>query len=198
MYVCVRGGPIRPLHRDPQWSIVLPLSLVIPSAIPHFGYSSGFYAWGRRDSHLVPWNIDPGDEILSKLESHIYTGYVWLFHLLSDTCHKWDCCLVPVEELVARKPKCQRWMLTTEIWKQSKITLNIHLIILLSALKRKRKCQKGPQEPLLDYWNYNFRKLQLCTFCSHVIHKLNLISLTGIFSRSLWQIWSLTDISFPD
>jgi hypothetical protein len=25
MYVCVRGGPIRPLHRDPQWSIVLPL-----------------------------------------------------------------------------------------------------------------------------------------------------------------------------
>jgi hypothetical protein len=21
MYVCIRGGPIRPLHRDPQWSI---------------------------------------------------------------------------------------------------------------------------------------------------------------------------------
>jgi hypothetical protein len=25
MYVCVRGGPNQPLHRDPQWSIVLPL-----------------------------------------------------------------------------------------------------------------------------------------------------------------------------
>jgi hypothetical protein len=24
MMICVRGGPIRPLHRDPQWSIVLP------------------------------------------------------------------------------------------------------------------------------------------------------------------------------
>jgi hypothetical protein len=23
MYVCVRGGPNQPLHRDPQWSIVL-------------------------------------------------------------------------------------------------------------------------------------------------------------------------------
>jgi hypothetical protein len=21
MYVCIRGGPLRPLHRDPQWSI---------------------------------------------------------------------------------------------------------------------------------------------------------------------------------
>jgi hypothetical protein len=25
MYVCVRGGPNQPLHRDPQWSIVLRL-----------------------------------------------------------------------------------------------------------------------------------------------------------------------------
>jgi hypothetical protein len=23
MYVCIRGGSFRPLHRDPQWSIVL-------------------------------------------------------------------------------------------------------------------------------------------------------------------------------
>jgi hypothetical protein len=23
MYICVRGGPNQPLHRDPQWSIVL-------------------------------------------------------------------------------------------------------------------------------------------------------------------------------
>jgi hypothetical protein len=22
-YICIRGGPLRPLHRDPQWSIVL-------------------------------------------------------------------------------------------------------------------------------------------------------------------------------
>jgi hypothetical protein len=54
MYVCIRGGTIRPLHRDPQWSIVPPLSLIIPSAIPHFGCSAGFYTWGRRNSHLVP------------------------------------------------------------------------------------------------------------------------------------------------
>jgi hypothetical protein len=27
MYVCVRGGPNQPLHRDPQWSIVLPLQM---------------------------------------------------------------------------------------------------------------------------------------------------------------------------
>jgi hypothetical protein len=25
MYVCVGGGPNQPLHRDPQWSIVLSL-----------------------------------------------------------------------------------------------------------------------------------------------------------------------------
>jgi hypothetical protein len=54
MYVCIRGGTIRPLHRDLQWSIVLPPSLVIPSAIPHFGCSAGFYPWGRRYSHSVP------------------------------------------------------------------------------------------------------------------------------------------------
>jgi hypothetical protein len=54
MYVCVRGGPNQPLHRDPQWSIVLPLSLVIPLVVPHYEYSAGFYTWGRRNSHLVP------------------------------------------------------------------------------------------------------------------------------------------------
>jgi hypothetical protein len=70
--------------------------LVIPSAIPHFGYSVGFYTWERRNSHLVPWNIYPGDGILNKLEPHIHKGYVWLFRFLSDTCHKWDSCLVPV------------------------------------------------------------------------------------------------------
>jgi hypothetical protein len=26
-YVCVRGGPNQPLHRDPQWSIVLTVIL---------------------------------------------------------------------------------------------------------------------------------------------------------------------------
>jgi hypothetical protein len=30
MYVCVRGGPNQPLHRDPQWSIVLPLLWLSP------------------------------------------------------------------------------------------------------------------------------------------------------------------------
>jgi hypothetical protein len=96
MYVCIRGGPLRPLHCDPQWSIVLSLSLVIPSAIPHFERNAGFCTWGRRNSHLVPWNIDPGGEILNKLGPYIHTGYVWLFHFLSDTYHSWDCYLVPV------------------------------------------------------------------------------------------------------
>jgi hypothetical protein len=54
MYVCVRGGPNQPLHRDPQWSIVLPPSLVIPLVVPHYEYSAGPYTWGRRNSHLVP------------------------------------------------------------------------------------------------------------------------------------------------
>jgi hypothetical protein len=75
MYVCIRGGPYRPLHRDPHWSIVLPLSLIIPSAIPHFGCSAGFYTWERQNSHLVPRDVDPGGEILDKLGSHIHTGY---------------------------------------------------------------------------------------------------------------------------
>jgi hypothetical protein len=93
MYVCMyKGGPYRPLHRDPQCSILLPLSLIIPSAIPHFGCRAGFYTWGRRSSHLVPWDVDPGGEILDKLGPHIHTGCVWLFHFLPDTCHKWDKC----------------------------------------------------------------------------------------------------------
>jgi hypothetical protein len=96
MYVCIRGGPYRPLHCDPQWSIVLPLSLIIPSAIPHFRCSAGFYTWGCRSSHLVPWDVDPGGEILDKLGPHIHTGYVWLFCFLPDTCHKLDCYLLPV------------------------------------------------------------------------------------------------------
>jgi hypothetical protein len=54
MYVCVRGGLNQPLHRDLQWSIVLPPSLVIPLVVPHYEYSAGFYTRGRRNSHLVP------------------------------------------------------------------------------------------------------------------------------------------------
>jgi hypothetical protein len=96
MYVCVRGGTNQPLHRDVQWSIVLPPSLVIPLVVPHYEYSAGFYTRGRRNSHLVPWNIGPGDGISSELEPRIHTGYVWPLRFLSDTCHKWDCCLVPV------------------------------------------------------------------------------------------------------
>jgi hypothetical protein len=29
LYVCVRGGPNQPLHRDPQWSIVLSIILFL-------------------------------------------------------------------------------------------------------------------------------------------------------------------------
>jgi hypothetical protein len=54
MYVCVRGGPNQPLHRDLQRSIVLPPSLVITLVVLHYEYSAGFYTWGHRNSHLVP------------------------------------------------------------------------------------------------------------------------------------------------
>jgi hypothetical protein len=96
MYICVRSGPNQPLHRDLQWSIVLPPSLVTSLVLPHYEYSAKFYTWGRQNSHLVPWNISPGDRISNELEPHIHTGYVWWFRFLSDTCHKWDFCLVPV------------------------------------------------------------------------------------------------------
>jgi hypothetical protein len=46
MYVCTRGGPeIRPLHRDHQWFIVLPL-LINPLLILHFEWSVGLYLRG--------------------------------------------------------------------------------------------------------------------------------------------------------
>jgi hypothetical protein len=70
--------------------------MVIPLIVPQYECSAGFYTLGRRNSHLVPQNIGPGDGISSELEPHIHTGYVWPFLFLSDTCHKWDCCLVPV------------------------------------------------------------------------------------------------------
>jgi hypothetical protein len=54
MYVCIRGGPeIRPLHRDLQWSIVLPL-LINPILILPFEWSVGLYLWEHHNSHLVP------------------------------------------------------------------------------------------------------------------------------------------------
>jgi hypothetical protein len=54
MYVCIRGGPeIRPLHRDLQWSIVLPL-LINFLLILHFEWNVGLYLWGRHNGHLVP------------------------------------------------------------------------------------------------------------------------------------------------
>jgi hypothetical protein len=37
---------------------------------------------GTIDSHLVPYNSDPGDEILNKLCRHTHMGYAWLFLLL--------------------------------------------------------------------------------------------------------------------
>jgi hypothetical protein len=47
MYVCRRGGPeIRPLHRDLQWSIVLPL-LFSPLLILHFEWNAGLYINGK-------------------------------------------------------------------------------------------------------------------------------------------------------
>jgi hypothetical protein len=36
MYVCVRGGPNQPLHRGPQWSIVL-IFKVSKSRVPLCG-----------------------------------------------------------------------------------------------------------------------------------------------------------------
>jgi hypothetical protein len=54
MYVCMyKGWAHRSLHRDLQWSVVLPL-LFVPSAILRFERNAGSCTWGRRNSHLVP------------------------------------------------------------------------------------------------------------------------------------------------
>jgi hypothetical protein len=53
MYI-IRGGPeIRPLHRDLQWTIVLPI-LINPLLILHFEWNVGLYLWGHHNSHFVP------------------------------------------------------------------------------------------------------------------------------------------------
>jgi hypothetical protein len=54
-------------------------SLVIPLIVPHYKYTAGFYTWWRRNCHLVPWNIGPGDGISNEIDPHIHTGYVWPF-----------------------------------------------------------------------------------------------------------------------
>jgi hypothetical protein len=69
MYVWEVGQKIRPLHRDLQLSIVLPL-LISPLLIPHLEWSVGLCLRGLHSSHLVPWKTGPGDEILNKLWSH--------------------------------------------------------------------------------------------------------------------------------
>jgi hypothetical protein len=76
MYVCMNewgmGQKIRPLHCDPQWSIVLTL-LINPLLILHLEWSVGLCLWGRHSSHLVPWKTGPGDEIVNKM-NHVTLG----------------------------------------------------------------------------------------------------------------------------
>jgi hypothetical protein len=62
--VCVRerereAGPIRPLHRDHHWSIVLPLWLSLYQA--HISNEMQDFTYGgRHKSRLVPWRTWPG------------------------------------------------------------------------------------------------------------------------------------------
>jgi hypothetical protein len=59
MYVCIRvSHKIQSLHRDLQWSIVLPL-LINHLLIPHLKWSVRLCIWGRHSSHLVPWRTGP-------------------------------------------------------------------------------------------------------------------------------------------
>jgi hypothetical protein len=99
LYVCVYvwgvGQKIRPLHRDLQWCIVLPL-FINPLLILHLEWSVGLCLWGRHSSDLVPWKSGPGDGILNKLWPHNHTGYVWLIHLLLGTFRKWGHQSIPV------------------------------------------------------------------------------------------------------
>jgi hypothetical protein len=97
MYVEGVSHKIQPLHRDLQWSIVLPL-LISPLLIPHLDWSVGLCIWGRHTSHLVLWKTGPGDEILNELQPHNHTGYsyVWLIHLLLGTFRKWDYESIPI------------------------------------------------------------------------------------------------------
>jgi hypothetical protein len=87
VYVVRMSHRIRPLHRDLQWSIVLPF-LINSSLIPPLEWSVGLSLWGRHSSHLDPWRTGPGDEILNKLWSHNHTGCVWLIRVLG-TFRKW-------------------------------------------------------------------------------------------------------------
>jgi hypothetical protein len=98
MYVCVciyvymyKGWAIKIqlLHRDFQWSIVLPL-LINPLLIPHLEWSVGLCIWDSHSSHLVQWRPGPGDEILNKVWPHNHIGYVCLIHYLLGTFRKWD------------------------------------------------------------------------------------------------------------
>jgi hypothetical protein len=88
MYVWGVGHKIRPLHRDLQWSIVLPL-LINFSLILHLKWNVGLYLWGRHSSDLVPWRTGTGDEILNKLWPRNHVGCVWLIRLLQGTFRKW-------------------------------------------------------------------------------------------------------------
>jgi hypothetical protein len=88
MYVWGVGHRIQLLHRDLQWSVVLPL-LINPLLILHLEWNVGLHLWGHHcSSHFVPWRTGPGDEIWSKLQPHNHIGYVWLIHLLGTFC-KW-------------------------------------------------------------------------------------------------------------
>jgi hypothetical protein len=78
IWVWVRGvsHKNRPSHCNLQWSIGLPLwnnSLLIL----HFEWNVGLYLLGCHKSHLVPWRIDPGDDIFSW---NILGGKEWPVH----------------------------------------------------------------------------------------------------------------------
>jgi hypothetical protein len=84
-----------PLYHDLQWFVVFPL-LINPLSILYFERNVELCLRGRHSSHLVPWKIGPGDEILNKLWPHNHKGYAWLIYFLLGTFRKWGHLLIPV------------------------------------------------------------------------------------------------------
>jgi hypothetical protein len=92
MYVCVRVGHSNLALALRPSLICYASPLINPLLILHFGWNVGPYLWWHHNSHLVPWNTGPGDEILNKLWPHNHIGYVWLIQPLLGTFHKWITC----------------------------------------------------------------------------------------------------------
>jgi hypothetical protein len=95
-YVCKGWVKIHPALALRSPRLMCFLLLLIALSILNFWLSIGLSLWGCHGTRLVPWNNDPGDEMMGKLLPHNYIGYVWLILLFLCTFHKWNYLPIPV------------------------------------------------------------------------------------------------------